>query len=128
MSEEVADALAAGREYIEKNGWWRGGLVGPNGHQACALGGLLLGNGEEAQEGRFTRNLTLRMAIRTLAGVVDSTWADPHHRHHHHDAVYTNAIAQWNDHKDTCESKQAVLDAFAKAEKIERAGFDPDAP
>jgi len=34
-----------------------------------------------------------------------------------------NTITTWNDTQTTITS---VLDAFAKAEKILRAGFDPD--
>ena len=33
-------------------------------------------------------------------------------------------FTNWND--DVAETQQQVEDAFAKAEKIERAGFDPD--
>ena len=34
-------------------------------------------------------------------------------------------LVAWNDDETT--TKQMVLDAFSKAEKIEWAGFDPDA-
>jgi hypothetical protein len=124
MSDEVADAIANGREYIEKNGWWRGGLVGPNGRQACALGGLLLGNGYEAKQSVFKDDPLLYQAIARLAGLVDPIWVD---RHVASPAIYTNAVASWNDRDRLCKDKQAVLDVFAKAEKIERAGYDPDA-
>ena len=124
MSDEVADALANGREYIEKNGWWRGHLVGPNGHQACALGGLLLGNGQEAKDAVFRKNLVLQAAVVRLAGVIDS---DYRRRSNSHVVVNTSAIADWNDRKTRCKDKQDLLDTFAKAEKIERAGYDPDA-
>ena len=40
MSDEIADVIAGTRTYIEKNGWWRGAMYGPNGRQACVYGGM----------------------------------------------------------------------------------------
>lgn len=122
MSDEVADALANGREYIEKNGWWRGGLKGPNGRQACALGGLLLGNGQGTNEGVFREDMTLQAAVIRLAMTIDTQF-----RGIENVSIHTNTIAIWNDRQSMCKDKQELLDTFAKAEKIERAGYDPDA-
>ena len=38
----------------------------------------------------------------------------------------TIQVAMWNDGLDV-DAQQTVLDTFAKAEKIARAGYDPDA-
>lgn len=114
MSEVVADALAESREYLEKNGWWKNRLRGPNGRQACALGAILFSQGlTKEDEGCALAKLVCASLVRVLPKKSLERW----------DA--TNNVTWWNDH--VAESKQAVLDAFAKAEKIERAGFDPDA-
>jgi hypothetical protein len=116
MSEETADVLAAGREYIEQNGWWRGHLIGPNGQQACAVGGLMRGLHLAATS--VEKDPRVLNACFALANVLGAERAYP---------LQTNIgyVEYWNDHY--AKDKQAVLDAFAKAEKIERAGFDPDA-
>jgi hypothetical protein len=122
MSDEVADAIANGREYIEKNGWWRGNLVGPNGRQACALGGLLLGNGLETNVVLEKHPLVIK-AVNRIAGVLEPSLAE---RYANSQYPIQSLIWSWNDSKNDCKGKQDVLDVFAKAEKIERAGFDPD--
>jgi hypothetical protein len=117
MSDEVADVLAESREYIEKNGWWKGGIIGPNGRQVCAIGGILYSQGHTyVQEGLLDTDPLLMKAIARMARVTEQ--ASP---------TFSTAamVASWND--ENKRRKQDVLDAFAKAEKIERAGFDPDA-
>lgn len=119
MSEALADVLANGREYIEKNGWWKDRLVGPNGRQACLVGGLALSLGYpkwQAEAGED--DLRVVMACEALANLIDIERAYPTQGH-------VTFVEHWNDH--VAEGKQEVLDLMAKAEKIARAGFDPDA-
>lgn len=114
MSEETADLLAGTREYIEKNGWWRGALVGPNGKQVCLLGALVrsMGLGDETSVYRDPKGM---LAIHAIHGVLKQRFGP-------------FGIPEWNDNCDIgAKNKQDVLDVLAKAEKIERAGFDPDA-
>jgi hypothetical protein len=115
--KQIADVLADAREYQEKNGWWRGSLRGPNGRQVCMRGAILYSQGWKW--GRMTReqrdldqavNQTLLQAI----GPENNYWG---------------SIEGWNDDNEQgAKNKQHVLDVFAKAEKIARTGFDPDAP
>lgn len=117
MSEQIADLLASTREYIEANGWWRGSLVGPNGRQVCLLGGMMkvLGLHRQARE-TFSSLESLVAAepqiVRARLAVQRALGGD-------------ECIEEWNDH--VASGKQEVLDVLAKAEKIERAGFNPDA-
>jgi hypothetical protein len=123
MSDEVADILAAAREIIEKDGWIRHELM--DGPSVCSVGGMLvaLDLGQEC-----VYDSRILEACTSLAEVVCED--DPQIRFHGHHAdgkchCVVNWITTWND--DVAEDSQQVLDAFAKAEKIERAGFDPDA-
>jgi hypothetical protein len=112
-----ADIMAEAREYIERNGWWRGGLRGPNGRQVCALGGLVYsqGWGNKSGNGYNTEYMEdVERILGKLHAVLSIPGSDGW--------VFTS----WND--KIAKDKQEVLDVFAKAEKIERAGFDPDAP
>ena len=119
MSDQVADAIGNGADYIEKNGWWRGGTVGPNGRQACLVGGLLLGNGyDRVEEGLLRSDPMLAQAVARLASLItpeDGTGSEMWF------------VTQWNDGKSQCRDKQQALDLMRRAEKIERTGFDPDA-
>jgi hypothetical protein len=119
MSDEIADVLAEGREYIETHGWWRGGLIGPNGKQACSLGGLLLSQnlGEHDLHNKLSGVDRIFLATQAIMRVV--------YGNNDRDCCSVDELTWWNDH--SAKDKQEVLDAFAKAEKIERAGFDPDA-
>lgn len=133
MSDEVADAIANGREYIEKNGWWRGHFLGPNKRQACALGGLMFGNGLPTTATSYGKDrLVIKQAVERLASVIDPRAAREAHEleaiPHYTQYVANSIVWDWNDSKGKCKNKQELLDLFAKAEKIERAGFDPDGP
>ena len=121
MSDEVADALAAGREYIEQHGWWRGSFIGPNGRQVCALGGLMLSHGLDTTT-RVGDDPVVAKAVQRLATTID----DDVHEWSALDSC-SAVVWKWNDSKRLCKDKQQLLDTFAKAEKIERAGYDPDA-
>jgi hypothetical protein len=119
LAKTDAEIMAETREYIEKNGWWKGAMLGPNGRQVCGAGGLMYSQGwvwkgiitipEEYQED----------ANRILGKVAKAIGLRVHSQN-------TTGFVQWND--NIAKTKQEVLDAFAKAEKIELAGFDPDAP
>jgi hypothetical protein len=114
--KQIADILADAREYIEKNGWWRGALRGPNGKQVCMRGAILYSQGwdwhrmtseEKALDLAVGQTLLQALGERNIHGNIEA----------------------WNDDKERgAKNRQDVLDAFAKAEKIARTGFDPDAP
>lgn len=120
MSDQVADAIGNGADYIEKNGWWRGNTVGPNGRQACLVGGLLLGNGYHWNEEDALRlDPILSGAVVRLATLIEPVG---------NTAGSENfLVTTWNDSKRTCKDKQQALDLMRRAEKVERTGFDPDA-
>lgn len=122
MSTEksAADVLAESREYLERNGWWRGSLLGPNGRQVCAYGAILYSQGYGSeQEGQ--KSIHVLSALKALIQVLPkkTLWDG-------NESQIPMPLTDWNDHE--AANKQEVLDLFAKAEKIERAGFDPDAP
>jgi hypothetical protein len=114
-----ADILADAREYLESHGWWRGSLRGPNGRQVCGLGAIVYSQGWETistgtYTGRHHEQVT-RLMGKLLAVALKVRKGTPHAAHD---------FTSWNDH--LAKNKQEVLDVFAKAEKIERAKFDPD--
>src|SRR4051812_41516944 len=106
----TADVLAGAGDYLESHGWWRGGLRGPNGRQVCALGALLFSQG--LHHGN-AHNLSVLRAVNAFLNALPEEFR-------------TGDITGWNDHE--AKDRQEVLDTFRRAEKIERAGFDPDAP
>lgn len=114
MSEEVADWIADTREYIEKNGWWKKAYRGPNGKQVCTAGALFYSHNLNPDDAG-TRDLRVVQVARAICRVIPGV----------PDTYALNTIYDWNDDED--RTKQQVLDALAKAEKIERAGYDPDA-
>jgi hypothetical protein len=117
MSEQVADDLANGREYIEVHGWTKHELVDPDG-TVCAIGGIILGMGLDVLNKPCENPRVLaaaRALVRTLSVPASMFRINP-----------VSAVTDWND--DGVETVQEVLDLFAKAEKIERnEGVDPDA-
>jgi hypothetical protein len=125
MSDEIADVLADGREYLEKNGWWRGRLLGPNGRQACALGGLLFSQQLGECDLNSPRGVKVRLAMVTLAAQIRKIWnGEPANPYCTPPDCDSDVITHWNDF---FADKQEVLDVMAKAEKIERnQGVDPD--
>lgn len=126
MHKSDADIMAEAREYIEKNGWWRGALRGPNGRQVCGLGGLIYSQGwnNRANTGYLEeyREDTDRIIGKVFAVALSTMPLKEQIPFPH---ILTD-FTVWND--KVAKDKQEVLDAFAKAEKIERAGYDPDAP
>lgn len=118
VSKTTADWLAEAAAYIEQNGWWKGALQGPNRRQVCAVGAILYSQGlTEADINNGPDSDRIHQVCAALLRAVPEQdpglWSE------------VGAVTDWNDR--TVTSKQEVLDAFRKAEKIERAGFDPDA-
>lgn len=115
MSDEVADAIADAREHIEKYGLWKGNLMGPD-NKACVMGALT------CTLGLLQRQQGLPMS-RIFKSEVGATAVVAIYRTMRAEGIIAS-IPDWNDAESTTE--QEVLDLLAKAEKIERAGFDPD--
>lgn len=127
VEKSDADILAESREYIEENGWIQGTIQDAHG-SVCGLGGIVVSQDwmyHEEQtitlEIRRDRHSQVKRIIFKVLGALGVPIVD--------DLPYEMvlmSLTNWNDQKERTE--QQVLDAFAKAEKIERAGFDPDAP
>lgn len=112
----IADTIANGREYLERHGWWRGNVTFNRDRQVCALGALLYGNGYDKHQ-RHKPPADVEKAMESLDKYLRSQ-----------PGLHGSSLVTWNDDKlHGAPNKQAVLDLFAKVEKIERAGFDPDA-
>jgi len=120
-----ADVMADAREYLESHGWWRGALKGPNGRQVCGLGAILFSQGWNTGNNAGIQEEHLNQVTRILHKLLGAIPAVTKPK-----SLATVLIqgdfTSWNDHQ--AKDKQEVLDVFAKAEKVERAGFDPDAP
>lgn len=127
----VADLLAKSREYIETHGWTRGEIRDPDTGAVCSLGGIECAlqlemaahwNDEKwLSEYRDTRSKRFQETVAALCKALPGIPTPSSRRR----AMGSVHVIRFND--EIAEDKQAVLDAFAKAEKIERAGFDPDA-
>jgi hypothetical protein len=117
----LADWLAATREYIEKNGWWKGRLIGPNGNQACTVGAALFSANMGEDKAQCAQMQELCVSVyraipqNQRPGGVPELFLP---------VLAPGFVMNWNDEKE--RTKQEVLDVLAKAEKIERAGYDPD--
>jgi len=119
-----ADVLADGREYIESHGWWRGELSNPRG-EVCGLGGIAYSQDWVDSAGNLDDQYLTdvqRVALHLVAALGAEVADIPYPSNSMPAAA---KFAAWND--KVAPNKQAVLDLFAKAEKIARAGFDPDA-
>lgn len=121
MDEKTdADILRESREYLAEHGWVRGTMMQDG--TVCTLGAITWSQGWYDQDQsdcdtRFIGSLT-RLARKLMAALgrpVDTTM--------HNQGTLTR-VASWND--EEAEDVQQVLDLFAKAEKIEQTGFDPD--
>lgn len=116
--KETADIIAEAREYLEENGWWRGTLVGVNGRQVCALGAILF-----SQEWTALTDHRVPVEVEVVVKVSEAVMRGV--RSVHPEVPPDRSLSGWNDAE--AKNKQDVLDCFAKAEKIERLGYDPDA-
>lgn len=104
MEKSDADVLAESREYLETHGWWRGALLGPNRRQVCGMGAVLYSQGWNEHDLDHVHQVT-----RVLSKVMVAVGRGP-----------VACFTDWNDHQ--VKNKQEVLDAFMKAEKLERSG------
>jgi hypothetical protein len=115
MSDQIADAIGAVADHIEENGWWRGGLFGPNG-AVCIMGGVI-------RALHLNNTQTQTLGCHPLGpGVVNRIVTTIQAR------GYGGTIPEWNDDtKFGAKDEQDVLDLIRRAEKIERnGGVDPD--
>jgi hypothetical protein len=110
---QVAEWLHNAADYIEENGWWRGSYRGPNGRQACTIGGILFGNGLTKDDDEL---LEVREVCQAVMQVVTGANVPV--------VTATTEVAMWNDH--AAKDRQEIIDALRKAEKIAVGGFDPD--
>ena len=114
---DLADVLDESREYIEEHGWFRGEFRDVDGEGVCSIGAVLYS--QEILESMCMddpRVIGVAQALSQVLGL-DFTNDDPR--------TSVSRITVWNDLGE--RKKDDVLDAFAKAAKIARAGFDPDA-
>lgn len=131
--EQIADALAESRDYIEKVGWRQGDLGLP-GNVVCSLGGLYVSQGwweYEVYEGApldylgaimWTNEREVVEVCEAFATALDL----PNPNGGPSTTSGSSRVVAWNDADG--RTQQEVLDGFAKAEKIIRSGYDPDAP
>jgi hypothetical protein len=126
-SEQVADVLAETREYIEEHGWIAGELI--LGQRVCIMGGVVASQGwfdekrnvQPEKIGSVNEVLYAVWKVLFPEGVTEETL-----RRVRGSLTETSSqVVRWNDTEPTTE--QDVLDVLAKAEKVTRAGFDPDA-
>jgi hypothetical protein len=131
---DLADILAASREYIEKNGWSQGEFVlaeneyDEEGEEVvsyeilgyCAMGGVLYSQGIEENE--CATDPRSRAVAFALCEAIDLDTV-------HYGSCdglggicgcVINWVTTWND--DDLRTEQDVLDAFMKAEKNARGG------
>jgi hypothetical protein len=115
-----AEMLADTRRYIEQHGWVQGTMRNDDG-KVCGYGGLALSQGwmSEADDEPIDADLQERARVVLGKVLLALGWNDSP------DDLSLSDFTSWND--DAVESEQEILDAFAKAEKIELAGYDPDA-
>jgi hypothetical protein len=111
-----ADIMHESREYIRQHGWTQGTMVDTEG-RVCGYGAVAKSQGWFVMDEDTRCQPTCR---RILAKVLVAIGHAPREAE-----LELSDFTTWND--DFAESQQQVEDAFAKAEKIERAGFDPDA-
>lgn len=115
---EVARILHESRQYLESNGWVTDVNEDSRG-RVCALGAVLLSQNWQNQDGDLDTEYYEEIRQVSLA-VIQTVYSDVEQ-----DYFALNDLTSWND--NVARSKQEVLDAFAKAEKVALTGFDPDA-
>ncbi len=116
-----ADILAEAREYVVDHGWTPNVMRDGDGH-VCTLGAIVCSQywyGEDHEDWECSREFIsdLRRLGQKLLRALGVT-----EEYALNDGL--SPIAKWND--EMVENGQQVIDLFAKAEKIELAGFDPD--
>lgn len=119
MPKPIAEILADAREYLEKHGW-TGGQIREN-RRVCSVGAIVYSQRwwRDLEDGKPVKHHAEVDAVcQSLAQAGGLKKSD-------YDVDHIDTVINWND--GSVENKQEVLDLFAKAEKIQRAGFDPDA-
>jgi len=115
MSDEMAEVLAGSREYIAEHGWTQDTMENRDG-EVCSTGGIVRSQHWSQDDHLPYDAKSLEEVCRVLVPVISddpSSLIDP-----------VGTVLHWNDMPG--RTMQEVLDAFAKAEKIERMGYDPD--
>ena len=117
-----ADIIADAREYLEEYGWCRGTMRDRQGH-VCVMGAICHSQGwvgvtlDGSDQELFAE--ACRLVLNEARKVHPGRMYVTRYR-------VPMAIPDWNDRYASGE--QEILDVLAKAEKIARAGYDPDAP
>jgi hypothetical protein len=127
MSDDfnLADVLDESREYIEEHGWAQGefivyeenAMVG-----VCSIGAVLYS--QSIPEHECCSHPVVKAVSIALIKSLDLPPL-PHQCVSNPCSCLISRVTTWNDLSNRTE--QEVLDGFAKAAKIARAGFDPDA-
>jgi len=110
--KSVAEVIAEAREYLESHGWIKGELQDEDG-RVCGIGAIIYSQGWDDECLDEADKIMMEKAACALGQAVLGK------------EVPAFNIPAWNDMDE--REEQQVLDAFAKAEKIARAGYDPDA-
>jgi len=117
--EQVADSLAEAREYIEENGWGQLQMVAEDG-SVCAMGAIVMSAGAKQRLSGYQDPVVLPAVVALARAIGSRSTLDSLEQ-----GIAVGVVVGWNDH--VARDQQQVLDMFAKAEKITRAGYDPDA-
>lgn len=120
--EELADALHSSREYLEQHGLAKGTFRTADG-RVCGMGAVMISQGWYYRSVDEDRLVPAAGVSRHIAQVLEAAYRtvgdlEPD------DVFVIDDFTHWND--SGRRTQQEVLDAFAAAEKIVRAGFDPE--
>jgi hypothetical protein len=134
INEDAAEALATTREYLETHPWTQGSLQDGDTGGVCLFGAMVYGHDlwdvdNDNLEGTVNTHPDLLAATWYLADLVGPEWREVYEQRfgeHHPSYAPVTELVTWND-EEGVRTKQEVLDTLAKAEKIARTGFDPDA-
>jgi hypothetical protein len=119
---EIAETLAGTREFIEEHGWTQDEMVDQTTGRVCMVGGMYSHLDLDGINVYDPRILAACRALTKMLGI------SPHSpevcTRDSQCTCVVNWVTTWNDEPE--RTVQEVLDALAKAEKIERMGYDPD--
>jgi hypothetical protein len=125
---DLADVLAESREYIDKYGWGKGEFVvktyddNDDDYEVigyCAMGGVLYS--QEIFESECSTDPRTRAVAAALANALGlAKHLSTECTDDGQCSCVINWVTSWNDDDD--RTKDDVLDAFMKAEKIARGG------
>jgi hypothetical protein len=125
-----AEILAESGDYIREHGWTQGTLLDRETDQVCGLGGICISQDWlEMELGDLTLEISpqyqepvKRIVSKVLMAIGININPEVYEELEYSQLLHS--LTNWNDMEERTE--QEVLDAFAKAEKIELAGFDPE--